>query len=353
MSRIAKSDVNAALRKAAKNVVEAGGDDGRTSRAEMKEKLRELDGAEKGLTDLLFRFTDHRDFKAGAQVTKKDLARAVTYAKEHMVAKYDLNNNGLSGTEIKEMSLTGRLAVNLAKALKEAGAATKAERSNGLPQTVRKALSSGFEGIATRIKEIQSTMMRARMTPEGSERLDRELGVLRTMQGGASAVDKRIGEIQRTMMLARMTADGSRRLSAELDALQAAQVGFRVFTDEAAVLIQRSTVARLTPEADRAITARVTTYETFAEGASAVQSKLKEIKKALTTARMGAHTSKTLQLTQAALKAANGGLPTLDARIKEIRSLMTRAMMTPEISESMTAELAVMESVAKTFRKIA
>jgi hypothetical protein len=35
-----------------------------------------------------------------------------------MVAKYDLNNNGLSKDEIKEMSLTGKRAVELAEALK-------------------------------------------------------------------------------------------------------------------------------------------------------------------------------------------------------------------------------------------
>jgi hypothetical protein len=35
-----------------------------------------------------------------------------------MVAKYDLNNNGLSRDEIAKMSLTGKRAVELATALK-------------------------------------------------------------------------------------------------------------------------------------------------------------------------------------------------------------------------------------------
>ncbi len=120
MPRIAKADVNRALSLAAQSIVDAGGRDGRTSRAEMKARLAELPKDQRALTDVFFRFIDHRDFKAGAQVTKADVDRAVTYAKKTMVAKYDLNGNGLSKDEINKMSLTGKLAVNLAKALKAA-----------------------------------------------------------------------------------------------------------------------------------------------------------------------------------------------------------------------------------------
>jgi len=120
MPRIAKADVNKALSLAAKNIIDAGGADGRTSRAELKAKLNELPKQQRALTDIFFRFIDNRDFKAGAQVTSKDVTRAVAYAKEHMVAKYDLNGDGLSKNEIAKMSLTGKRAVELAKALKGA-----------------------------------------------------------------------------------------------------------------------------------------------------------------------------------------------------------------------------------------
>ena len=124
MPRIAKADVNAALQLAANSIVKAGGSDGRTSRAEMKKALATLPPAQRNLADIFFRFVDHRDFKAGAQVTARDVKAAVAYAKEHMIAKYDLNNNGLSAAEIKQMSLTGKFAIDLAKALKTAPAAT-------------------------------------------------------------------------------------------------------------------------------------------------------------------------------------------------------------------------------------
>jgi hypothetical protein len=122
MSRIAKADVNRALDHVAKALVKAGGDDGRISRADVKSALPALTRKERALADIFFKFVDNRDFKAGASVTAKDIGKAVSYAKEHMIAKYDLNQNGLSKDEIGNMSLTGKRAVDLAKALKATGA---------------------------------------------------------------------------------------------------------------------------------------------------------------------------------------------------------------------------------------
>ena len=122
MSRIAKADVNRALELVAKQLIKSGGEDGRVSRADVKAALSELPKAQRGLADIFFKFVDNRDFRAGAQVTAKDINKAVAYAKEHMIAKYDLNENGLSKEEITNMSLTGKRAVDLAKALKASGA---------------------------------------------------------------------------------------------------------------------------------------------------------------------------------------------------------------------------------------
>lgn len=118
--RIAKNDVVKALQTAALNIKEAAGPDGIVSRADMKEALTGLEGTEKRLTDVFFKFVDHRDFRAGARVTAKDVDKAVAYARTAMIAKYDLNANGLSKAEIAEMSLTGKLAVRLARELKAA-----------------------------------------------------------------------------------------------------------------------------------------------------------------------------------------------------------------------------------------
>ncbi|MBL8920421.1 MAG: hypothetical protein JNJ54_16275 [Myxococcaceae bacterium] len=121
MPRIAKSDVNRALDTVAKTLIRLGGEDGKISRAEVKNALAtdRVARREAPLVDIFFKFVDHRDFRKGAQVTASDIKRAVEYAKTNMVAKYDLDNNGLSTDEIKKMSLTGKRAVELAKLLKD------------------------------------------------------------------------------------------------------------------------------------------------------------------------------------------------------------------------------------------
>jgi hypothetical protein len=121
MSRIAKADVNRALDLAAKTLIKVGGDDGRISRAEVKNALAtdRVPRNQQALVDIFFKFVDNRDFREGATVTASDVKRAVAYAKEHMVAKYDLDKNGLSKDEIAEMSLTGKRAVDLARTLKK------------------------------------------------------------------------------------------------------------------------------------------------------------------------------------------------------------------------------------------
>ena len=128
MARIAKADVNRALDTAAKTLIRIGGEDGRISRADVKNALAtdRVARREAPLVDIFFKFIDNRDFKKGAQVTAKDVDRAVAYAREHMVNNYDLNNNGLSKDEIAKMSITGKRAVELAKALKTAAAASAA-----------------------------------------------------------------------------------------------------------------------------------------------------------------------------------------------------------------------------------
>lgn len=121
MARISKSSIHAALQIAADHIIEAAGDDPFVSRKDIRAKVKTLQGTEAALTDIFYRFIDHRDAKKGARVTQKDVAAAMEYAKEKIIDKYDLNNNGLSKSEIAEMSTTGKLAVALARELKQAG----------------------------------------------------------------------------------------------------------------------------------------------------------------------------------------------------------------------------------------
>lgn len=125
MARISKADVNQALQMAAQTIINVRGDDDRISRDDVSQALKTgaVPQNQRALVDIFFKFIDRRDFRKGAQVTAKDVDRAVSYARTHLVNKYDLNNNGLSKDEISKMSITGKRAVDLAKALKAAGAA--------------------------------------------------------------------------------------------------------------------------------------------------------------------------------------------------------------------------------------
>ncbi len=114
MARLAKQKVHAALEKAAKNILDAAGDDPFVSRKDIRKKLKELEGTEQQLTGIFYRFMDIRDAKPGARITKKDIDDSLAYAKEKLVDAYDKNNNGLSAAEIANMSLTARLAVRYA-----------------------------------------------------------------------------------------------------------------------------------------------------------------------------------------------------------------------------------------------
>jgi hypothetical protein len=119
MARIAKSNAEQVLDRIAQNLKAAAGEDGITSRADVKKALENVESSvEKALTHRFFNFIDHRDFRPGARVTARDIDRAIEYAKEHLFAKYDVNHNGYSKSEIAKMSRIGQLTIELVCELK-------------------------------------------------------------------------------------------------------------------------------------------------------------------------------------------------------------------------------------------
>ena len=122
--RVAKPLVHTALDKAAENLKNAKGNDPVVSRADVKQATKAIaSDAERQLTEQFFKFIDAREPALGARVTDKDIDKAVSYAKQHIIDKYDLNGNGISKDEIAKMSRLGRLAVEFAIELKKTGAA--------------------------------------------------------------------------------------------------------------------------------------------------------------------------------------------------------------------------------------
>lgn len=115
MARIAKSAVHAAIEQAARQIAQAAGRDGVTTPAEMEAHLEHLDGPEHALVDIFYRFIQHRSHRPDAPITVEMAHKAVEYAKEKLIDQYDVNFNGLSKSEIANMSETGQKAVELAQ----------------------------------------------------------------------------------------------------------------------------------------------------------------------------------------------------------------------------------------------
>lgn len=122
MTTIATSAVHAALARAAEHLLSAAGPDGIVSRKDVRAKLLSLEGAERDLVDMLYRYIDARDAVRSARVTKSDIDVEVARIKTELVDRYDLDNNGLSEDEVARMSDLGKVAVTLARTLKTATA---------------------------------------------------------------------------------------------------------------------------------------------------------------------------------------------------------------------------------------
>lgn len=121
MSRIAKTQVNAAFEWAAAQITEAGGRDGITSRAEIRRRIGDLTGPERDLVDFFYRFIVRRGAAHNERVTRTDIDAALEVARAELVAAFDTNDNGLSADEIAAMPPLGRLAVKVARQRERSG----------------------------------------------------------------------------------------------------------------------------------------------------------------------------------------------------------------------------------------
>lgn len=120
MPRIAKADLIAALERAANYIRAAASEDGQTTRNDMRRKLRELRGIDRLLTDVLYRFIDHRNGKAGASISEESLGDALTFLRKELITLYDLRKNRLTTEESDSMAMIGSMCVQLARQLKRA-----------------------------------------------------------------------------------------------------------------------------------------------------------------------------------------------------------------------------------------
>lgn len=114
-------------------LTEAGGRDGKISRANKDALLAKLDsegrGTEKLAAHHIFTMIDARDAGPGNQVTGYDLKRDRGYVESKLLLNRDTNNNGYSAGEIAKMSTTGKALIELGQALEMEGARGRIPRA--------------------------------------------------------------------------------------------------------------------------------------------------------------------------------------------------------------------------------
>ncbi|MDI1437303.1 nuclease [Polyangium sorediatum] len=146
MTTLATSDVHAALGRAAEQLLQAAGPDGIVSRKDVRAKLLSLEGTERDLVDMLYRFIDRRDAARSARMTKSDIDAALVHIRTELVDRHDLDNNGLSEDEVARMSDLGKLAVALARTLKAATAPTGEALAQKIGELAKGLFFDGYYG---------------------------------------------------------------------------------------------------------------------------------------------------------------------------------------------------------------
>jgi len=121
--RVSKEKVNGAFFQAGQQIKAAAGPDRKTTRRELDAQTAGLSAPQRALASSFFEVVTHR--QQGRPVNASAVDQAVAYAAEHLVGAYDLNDNGLSASEIAQMSKTGKLAVTVAQATQPSRAQLK------------------------------------------------------------------------------------------------------------------------------------------------------------------------------------------------------------------------------------
>jgi hypothetical protein len=132
MTTLATSEVHAAVERAAAHLLNAAGPDGVVSRKDIRDKLNALEGPERELVDTLYRFIHGRAGKPSARMTKRDIDTALAHVRTEIIERVDLDKNGLSEDEVSRMSELGKLAVTLARTLKDVSGPTGAQLAQEL-----------------------------------------------------------------------------------------------------------------------------------------------------------------------------------------------------------------------------
>lgn len=114
--RTSKATINTAIDHMTSTLTKAAGPDKRVSEHDAKSAIKKIeDKVERDATRQFHKFAAARATQAdGAQLGLTELKSAASYIKSN-IEGYDVNNNGISESEVKKMPRTSMLAVRLAQ----------------------------------------------------------------------------------------------------------------------------------------------------------------------------------------------------------------------------------------------
>jgi hypothetical protein len=117
MSPVSKSPAHKALEFAARAALDTQNNKAKLSNQKMQEAMKTLSGAEKEVVSAFARLV-HDGFRTESNVSKNDVARAMAFAKRHLLKRYELDEVTLTDEELEELSHAADASRALAKALK-------------------------------------------------------------------------------------------------------------------------------------------------------------------------------------------------------------------------------------------
>lgn len=124
----------AALKSVAEQLIQAGGDDKRISRADARKLTASLTGEEADLAAKFFRFVDDRDDAVGAVVTVKDVEASAIYAEQYLIRQYDLDGFDQNNSSYFSYPKPARVAFELVSILKRIGKKNADSQGKGIEE---------------------------------------------------------------------------------------------------------------------------------------------------------------------------------------------------------------------------
>ncbi len=119
MARLIVQDLINTIEQTAEALLAAGGSDGMVSKADIRKKLDQQQGVQRGILEAFYDFLKNED-QPYMRVTRAVIEEGTAFVKEKLIPQFEITSGGLSEEEIKSMSELGSAVPVLGSHLKQA-----------------------------------------------------------------------------------------------------------------------------------------------------------------------------------------------------------------------------------------